>query len=346
MTSLTDQLVEAIVRAKADLTSLLKDQAREANGEFASGSGNGGPPTGSAIERDAKSLPADTRATADRAKATGSAQTLVPKEVGDRMATHYQLTGEHEDAATLHQQLAGYAERAGNKELAAAHRTAADLHDRAATLHSYAVRDLKNASGRATDGFGGANYTGRAAAAAAASNDAATATVMADRIGAKAAKSLQEQPMDIDADVMTEAIAKARQDLAPLLKEQERDENGRFAGSGGSSSGGEKSAESQASDKLADRASSLNPRSGASSFGLMADQHGSIADKLDAAGKHDAAEVHRNVSGDWTTLSEQSAVQGVGRLKSDDPQFTAFKESLASAAAGSKLAAKITAESN
>jgi len=213
----------AIAKARTDLAPLLKDQPRAANGEFASASGGGGatsgPPAGSHMEQQAKDLVASTKATADKAKATGNVQALVPKEVGDRMATHYQLTGEHENAATLHQQLAGYAERAGNKELAAAHRTAADLHDRAATLHSYAVRDLKNASGRATDGFGGANYTGRAAAAAAASNDAATATVMADRIGAKAAKSLQEQLMNIDADVMAEAIAKARIALEPLLKE-------------------------------------------------------------------------------------------------------------------------------
>ena len=230
----------AIAKARQRLESVLKEEERDAEGRWTSG--DGGPPAGSHMEQQAKDLVADTKATAAEAKATGDVKALVPKEVGDRMATHYQLTGEHEDAATLHEQLAGYAERAGNKELAAAHKTAAELHDRAATLHSYAVRDLNNASGHATAGFGGANYTGRAAAAAAASNDAAVATMAADRTWAKTTKSLGEELMRIDDDLMAQAIAKARQDLAPMLKEWDEDkhprgEGGRFGSSGGSSGG-------------------------------------------------------------------------------------------------------------
>ena len=56
-----------------------------------------------------------------------------------------------------------------------------DAADKAATLHSYAVRDLKNASGRATDGFGGDNYMGRAMAAAKVSGDAARASAAASK---------------------------------------------------------------------------------------------------------------------------------------------------------------------
>jgi len=192
-------MAKALVKAYANRDAIveqvrviLKEQERDEHGRFGSGSGggsdrfptpsNGGPPTGSHMEQRAKELPADTKATAKEAKAIGeSAKTWAPKEVGDRMATHYKLTGEHEKAATLHEQLKGYAERAGNTKLAAAHQAAADAHDKAATLHSYAVRDLKNASGRATDGFGGANYSGRAMAAAKVSGDAARASAAASK---------------------------------------------------------------------------------------------------------------------------------------------------------------------
>ena len=141
--------------------------------------------------------------------------------------------------------------------------------------------------------------------------------------------------MTIDPQMMRDALAKARKDLAPLLKEQERDELGRFAGGSGDG-GGRTDVSSHMTDTgssasdLRDVAGRLardakNPKQGPDEtnlsshedmkmdHGMMAGEHEDLRDQAAAAGNERAAELH-----DLAATAHQEAADAHQGAASED----------------------------
>ena len=133
-------------------------------------------------------------------------------------------------------------------------------------------------------------------------------------------------------DQMAEALVKAYankdaivQQVRDLLKEQERDENGRFAGGGGSSSGGDSKSEgdiriSGASYTGTERSKQAQEQAGtAADSGKAEDHHLASVLHADAAGTH-AAEATAHMAAGRVDEARASARTAVGQAAAANDQ--------------------------
>ena len=119
--------------------------------------------------------------------------------------------------------------------------------------------------------------------------------------------------MKITREEMIAALAKAQAELAPILKEIERDENGRFAGGGGSSS--------DKAEAASDKAWSMNAKVDTKAeYEKISDAHAAAAQKHEdaagaarAAGDTATAEHHDSKAREHYDVADDWAASAIGR---------------------------------
>jgi len=137
VTSLTDQMIVAIAKARADaglkatIASVLKEQERDENGRFAGGNSE-----------------ASSKAEGLASNLKSSSGDLSPKELRAASEGHKELAEHHKQTATEYASAARYESGRGDKDSARMYSAAAKEHEAASAAHSAAA---EHAVARADD---------------------------------------------------------------------------------------------------------------------------------------------------------------------------------------------------
>ena len=265
MTTLEDELAAAIAKARRDLAPLIKEWDEDAHprgegGRFGSGGG-----------KDIAKIDRASQRALDGAESHRDSIDKDEVTKDDAALGHTFAAEDHRDVASDLRELAG-----SNPKESEALRAAADLHDKAAAAHDKAADKHSNNPWDEASSMSGPSY------------DAAEASDKAERATGEVAQRMYAASKSLTTltDQLAAAIAKARADAAPLLKEQERDERGRFAGGGGAEAAAEgrfgdaRAAHAAAEAAHRDAAAAIRQEGGDKSLALKHEQ---------AARAHDAA---------------------------------------------------------